>query len=198
MVKDRFDLQVGNYNSLFYILIFLKLMSCLLIVLHTSLPLSTRIIWVDVLLCVFFFSLRILVEKQLYKNQSGGSAVISPRRCLFSQRGVAAVWSAHGCRGDECVLAFAGISAGRGSLHSDVKGSTQRQAVFFRGELWNRPLGCWTRRDSSVGGWCGISLSVVRQSHAAGALVMLSEFEWLEAHRGILATSVLIEAAKSP
>lgn len=88
----------------------------------------------------FFFFLCILVEKQLYKNQSGGSAVISPRCCLFSQRGVAAVWSAHGCRGDECVLAFAGISAGRGSLHSDVKGSTQRQAVFFP---W------WTMKSAS-------------------------------------------------
>lgn len=109
--------------------------------LHTSLPLSPRIIWADVLLWVFFFFLCILVEKQLYKNQSGGSAVISPRCCLFSQRGVAAVWSAHGCRGDECVLAFAGISAGRGSLHSDVKGSTQRQAVFF--SVVNYEIGLW-------------------------------------------------------
>lgn len=42
---------------------------------------------------------------------------------------VATVCSALGCRGDECVLACAGISAGRRSLHSDVKGSTQRLAV---------------------------------------------------------------------
>lgn len=104
----------------------------------------------------FFFFLCILVEKQLYKNQSGGSAVISPRCCLFSQRGVAAVWSAHGCRGDECVLAFAGISAGRGSLHSDVKGNTQRQAVFFSVvnyeiSLWAAEPGETLRSGADVG-----------------------------------------------
>ena len=81
MVKDRFDLQVGNYNSLFYILIFFKLMSCLLIVLHTSLPLSTRIIWVDVLLCVFFFLCAFLSKSSYIK--------INPEGLLLSLLGAA-------------------------------------------------------------------------------------------------------------
>lgn len=59
------------------------------------------------------------------------TAVISPQLWLALSMVAAAVGSAHGYRGDECVLACAGISAGRRSLHSDVKGSTQRQPVFM-------------------------------------------------------------------
>lgn len=47
--------------------------------------------------------------------------------------------STRGYRGDECVLASAGISAGGGSLHSDEKGSTQRlpvSMVNYEISLW--------------------------------------------------------------
>lgn len=68
------------------------------------------------------------------------------------------------------MLACGGISAGRGSLHSDIKGSAQRQPVFtvkYIISLWaSEP------RDSLGSGL--ISWSVVRQQHAAGAQVSLA------------------------
>ena len=66
------------------------------------------------------------------------TAVISPQLRL-SLGMVFAECSAHGYRGDECVLACAGISAGRRSLHSDEKGSTQRlpvSMVNYEISLW--------------------------------------------------------------
>lgn len=66
------------------------------------------------------------------------TAVISPQLWL-SLSVVAAVCSAHGCRGDECVLACADISAGCRSLHTDVKGSIQQPPVF----MVNREISLW-------------------------------------------------------
>lgn len=168
--------------------------------LHCSLSLSLRIIGVDVVFCVIFMHSE-LVEKQLYK--------INPQRLLLSLLSsgflsvVVAVCSAHGYWGDECVLACAGISAGRTSLHSDEKGSTQRPLVsmvnyeisLWAAEPWER-LGSGLMWDQLE--WCQIvTLCRIAASNAAGTFIALLVCV-IAGLQAFLTIWLLLEANKSP
>lgn len=116
------------------------------------------------------------------------TAVISPQLWLALSM-VAAVRSAHGCRGDEFVLACTGISAGRRSLHSDVKGSIRPQPVF----TVNYEISLWAAGPRETQG-SGLMWDQLERCQAvtccrrtvsltAEAFIMLSVFVWSEVHR---------------
>lgn len=108
------------------------------------------------------------------------TAVISSQFRL-SPSMVAAVCSAHGHRGDECVLACAGISAGCRSLHSDEKGSTQRlpvSMVNYEISLWaaepGERLGFWA--DVGSAGLVSNTNTLQELMLTEGAFITLLEF----------------------